>query len=122
MQFLYTLLVGSFPFNAFLAGFFCSLSAFVLTGVQGQRQRRPSLCRAGQLIVWTVWHVQHGAGPALQALPDVLSPCPALPPVAVSLRMQVASENGEGKAPERAFAEYSLAMCVMFLAVWNYIG
>ena len=32
LQFLYMLLVGSFPFNAFLAGFFCSLSAFVLTG------------------------------------------------------------------------------------------
>jgi hypothetical protein len=26
------------------------------------------------------------------------------------------------KAPERAFAEYSLAMCTLFLAVWNYIG
>ncbi|KAK2079087.1 hypothetical protein QBZ16_002777 [Prototheca wickerhamii] len=31
LKFVYCLLVGSFPFNAFLAGFFCSVGAFVLT-------------------------------------------------------------------------------------------
>lgn len=32
IQFVYALLVGSFPFNAFLAGFFCCIGSFVLTG------------------------------------------------------------------------------------------
>ena len=32
VQFLYLLLVGSFPFNSFLAGFIGSLAFFVLTG------------------------------------------------------------------------------------------
>lgn len=31
-QFTYMLLVGSFPFNSFLAGIFCSVGFFVLTG------------------------------------------------------------------------------------------
>eukprot|EP00890_Picochlorum_soloecismus_P001755 jgi/Picsp_1/2580/NSC_00811-R1_dolichyl-diphosphooligosaccharide--protein glycosyltransferase subunit dad1 len=31
LQFLYALLVGSFPFNAFLAGFFSCIGSFVLT-------------------------------------------------------------------------------------------
>lgn len=31
-QFLYMLLVGTFPFNSFLAGILCSLSFFSLTG------------------------------------------------------------------------------------------
>ncbi|KAL4539485.1 hypothetical protein Ndes2437B_g02144 [Nannochloris sp. 'desiccata'] len=30
-QFIYAFLVGSFPFNAFLAGFFCCIGCFVLT-------------------------------------------------------------------------------------------
>ena len=32
LQFLYVMLVGSFPFNSFLSGFFCSLGFFVLMG------------------------------------------------------------------------------------------
>ena len=32
MQFLYVFFVGSFPFNSFLSGFFCSLGFFVLMG------------------------------------------------------------------------------------------
>jgi hypothetical protein len=35
-QLLYALLVGSFPFNAFLAGFFCCIGAAVLTGAPPQ--------------------------------------------------------------------------------------
>lgn len=31
-QFVYAVLIGSFPFNAFLAGFFCCIGAFVLSG------------------------------------------------------------------------------------------
>lgn len=32
VQFAYVLLVGTFPFNSFLSGFFCSIGFFVLTG------------------------------------------------------------------------------------------
>lgn len=32
LQFLYMFLVGSFPFNSFLSGAFCSMGFFVLTG------------------------------------------------------------------------------------------
>jgi hypothetical protein len=74
-QLVYAFLVGSFPFNSFLASFFCCLSGFVLT---------------------------------------------------ICLRMQADPLNsiaeGMNKSPERSFADYVLAMCVMFLAVWNYIG
>lgn len=31
-QFVYCMMVGSFPFNSFLAGFMCSVGCFVLTG------------------------------------------------------------------------------------------
>ena len=34
-QFSYAILIGSFPFNAFLAGFFCCIGSFVLTGECG---------------------------------------------------------------------------------------
>ena len=68
LLFLYANLVGTFPFNAFLAAFFCCLGCFVLT-----------LC----------------------------------------LRMQLCQG---GKPDSSAFGSYALAMCTLFLAVWNYIG
>jgi oligosaccharyltransferase complex subunit epsilon len=72
-QLLYAMLVGSFPFNAFLAGFFCCLGSFVLT-------------------------------------------------VALRLQLTLGLSEGIRKTPERAFAEYSLAMCCLLLASWNLIG
>lgn len=36
LQFVYAKLVGTFPFNSFLAGFFCCVGAFVVSG--GGRQ------------------------------------------------------------------------------------
>ncbi|KAJ3220867.1 Dolichyl-diphosphooligosaccharide-protein glycosyltransferase subunit dad1, partial [Clydaea vesicula] len=32
LQFLYMIIVGTYPYNAFLAGFICSVGSFVLTG------------------------------------------------------------------------------------------
>ena len=32
IQFIYVLLAGTFPYNAFLAGFICSVGSFVLAG------------------------------------------------------------------------------------------
>uniref|UniRef100_M4B8W5 Dolichyl-diphosphooligosaccharide--protein glycosyltransferase subunit OST2 n=1 Tax=Hyaloperonospora arabidopsidis (strain Emoy2) TaxID=559515 RepID=M4B8W5_HYAAE len=37
LQFLYCLLVGTFPFNSFLAGFVCTVGVFVLAGQPGQQ-------------------------------------------------------------------------------------
>ncbi|KDD72972.1 hypothetical protein H632_c2675p0 [Helicosporidium sp. ATCC 50920] len=70
IQFLYARLMGTFPFNSFLAGLFCCLSTFTLT---------------------------------------------------VCLRSQVDPTKKDGSV-EKAFGEHALAMCVMFLAVWNYMG
>jgi hypothetical protein len=41
---------------------------------------------------------------------------------AVGLRMQVDASGEIGMAPERAFGGYVLAICVLFLASWTYIG
>eukprot|EP01026_Neomeris_dumetosa_P028542 TRINITY_DN230_c0_g2_i4.p3 TRINITY_DN230_c0_g2~~TRINITY_DN230_c0_g2_i4.p3 ORF type:complete len:113 (+),score=2.02 TRINITY_DN230_c0_g2_i4:94-432(+) len=74
LQFAYMFLFGSFPFNAFLAGFFSCLGFLVLT---------------------------------------------------VCLRLQVNPENSDqfkGLTPEKAFADYVLCNCVLFLVVWSYIG
>jgi len=71
LQFVYSLLVGSFPFNAFLAGIFCSAGTAVLT-----------LC----------------------------------------LRLQISEGYIPTKSAERAFVDYALAMSILFLAVWCYIG
>lgn len=40
IQFLYCVLVGTFPFNSFLSGFICTVGVFVLTGTLG---RHPNL-------------------------------------------------------------------------------
>lgn len=37
------------------------------------------------------------------------------------MRSQVDPTKKDGSV-EKAFGEYALAMCVMFLAVWNYMG
>eukprot|EP01023_Acetabularia_acetabulum_P042432 TRINITY_DN4191_c0_g2_i1.p1 TRINITY_DN4191_c0_g2~~TRINITY_DN4191_c0_g2_i1.p1 ORF type:complete len:117 (+),score=2.71 TRINITY_DN4191_c0_g2_i1:188-538(+) len=74
LQFVYMFLFGSFPFNAFLAGFFGCLGFLVLT---------------------------------------------------VCLRLQINPANSaefKGLTPEKAFADYVLCNCVLFLVVWSYIG
>ncbi|EIE25632.1 hypothetical protein COCSUDRAFT_83639 [Coccomyxa subellipsoidea C-169] len=73
VQFVYMLCVGTFPFNSFLSGFFCSIGFFVLT---------------------------------------------------VSLRMQVdpSSDEFKGLLPERAYADFVLCGCLLFLVVWNFMG
>lgn len=55
LQFLYANLVGSFPFNAFLAGFFCCLSAFVLTGEQQLLLLFSLLFRCVGQAAWELW-------------------------------------------------------------------
>lgn len=97
MQFLYMLLVGSFPFNSFLASFIGTLAFFVLTGTLSIHGLQATAVR--------------------HAIDHVLA-------AAVCLRMQLNPANTEFKhmSSERAFADYALSNALLFLVVWNYIG
>lgn len=91
-------LVGTFPFNSFLAGFFCSLGFFVLTGAR----HRPGACTHTTFYQQCI--INHRT---------------------VCLRMQLDPTNKDFKdsiSPERAFADYVLCNLVLFLAVWNFMG
>uniref|UniRef100_A0A1I7Y621 Dolichyl-diphosphooligosaccharide--protein glycosyltransferase subunit DAD1 n=1 Tax=Steinernema glaseri TaxID=37863 RepID=A0A1I7Y621_9BILA len=73
-QFVYCLLVGTFPFNSFLSGFISTVASFVL---------------------------------------------------ASCLRIQVNSENKSQfpeVSPERAFADFIFANCILHLVVVNFLG
>ncbi len=99
MQFAYLLLVGSFPFNSFLAGFFSCVGFFVLTG--------------------EVVH-QHFV-PRFRFVMG-LSPDDGF--CAVCLRMQIDPANADFKdmSPERAFADYVLCNALLHLVIWNFMG
>ncbi|XP_030765212.1 dolichyl-diphosphooligosaccharide--protein glycosyltransferase subunit DAD1 [Sitophilus oryzae] len=74
IQFIYCILVGTFPFNSFLSGFISTVSCFVL---------------------------------------------------GVCLRLQVNPENKNqfyGISPERGFADFIFAHCILHLVVMNFIG
>lgn len=46
LQFLYCLLVGTFPFNSFLSGFISCVGAFILAGEFNDRQHSlPNKCK-----------------------------------------------------------------------------
>ena len=136
MQFLYCFVVGSFPFNSFLSGFFCSLGLFVLMGKQ--------CCH----LLYTLPFTDPGSIPEdfififtftgcngselLQSL-TVLQGIMALPGkafceacllCAVSLRMQVDPTSTEFKSLllERAYADAIFCGCLLFLIVWNFMG
>ena len=70
LQFVYAIIVGTFPFNSFLAGVFCCAGSAVLT-----------LC----------------------------------------LRLQISSGQLD-MSVDRAFVDYSLAMVVLFLACFCFLG
>ena len=98
LQFAYAFLLGSFPFNSFLAGMASCIGFFVLTG---------RCCTLPQ-------NVQHGTWNADMCFSTS----------AVCLRMQVDPSNHDfkGRSPERAFADYVLCNCLLHLIIWNYMG
>jgi hypothetical protein len=51
LQFAYMMLVGTFPFNSFLAGLLCSLAFFSLTGVLQQAWKQQLAAQKQQLAV-----------------------------------------------------------------------
>lgn len=77
-----------------------------------------------------VLHALHAWGIHNSTLLTCSPLCPHPPPLSllcalpVCLRMQVDPTNSdfEGISAERAFADYTLACLVLFLAVWNYMG
>jgi oligosaccharyltransferase complex subunit epsilon len=98
VQFVYAFVVGTFPFNAFLAGFFCCVGSFVLT-----RKFFP-------LVPWMSFICDHFMTLVLVTR------------IAVSMRMQLSGKEGAKTSRERAFLNYTFAMTMLFLAVWCYIG
>ena len=121
LQFVYAKLVGTFPFNSFLAGFFCCVGAFVVSG--GGRQAAHgwffcACCISGCLpcAIRQLLRVVEDL-----CVSPLLAHFPAQPPqLTVSLRMKV-SEGGSASGP-REFGGYSLAMLTLFIAAWNYVG
>lgn len=98
IQFVYCLLVGTFPFNSFLSGFISCVSSFVLAG----RYFR--------------------AIPIFGGLTGVLY---FFLGSAVCLRLQVNPENKshfQGISPERGYADFIFAHIVLHIVVMNFIG
>ena len=136
VQVAYMLLVGTFPFNSFLAGVLCSLSFFSLTGARAAAVGGRSRVAAGPGKVmqsatclrpcWQLqlWHSRWLRSLVPRALFSHPHPPQHQPHITVCLRMQIDPSNKDfsGISPERAFADYVLANAVLFLAVWNYMG
>ena len=120
------LMVGSFPFNSFLAGVFSCLGFFTLTGECALPPHLPPSLPCRPRIP-----------PRCQSPPAPLPLTRLPPPLAllhitnriengtVCLRMQVDPSNAvefRHVSPERAFADWALANLLLQLVVWNYIG
>lgn len=129
MQFLYVFFVGSFPFNSFLSGFFCSLGFFVLMGkLPGTAQPDGNAVhQATILCAPSQQSVTMSAGPFVYCAVEL--PCGRIRHFvfyasAVSLRMQVDPQSTEFKSLllERAYADVLLCGFLLFLIVWNFMG
>jgi oligosaccharyltransferase complex subunit epsilon len=121
VQCVYMLLVGTFPFNSFLAGVLCSLSFFSLTGAF-------FLCFALAACVCVSCALRGLFSRLAHSLTPLANSAQHHPnkqtPTTVCLRMQIDPSNKDfdGISPERAFADFALANGILFLAVWNYMG
>jgi len=110
IQFAYMLLVGTFPFNAFLAGFISTLGTFVLTGMilitNAKKKKNLDLNFDQDLPRPTL-------ADSLFSFHDP-----------VSLRMQIDATNKESKniLQERAFADWLFANIVFYLATVGFLG
>ena len=101
IQLVYCGIVGTFPFNSFLAGFICTLGTFVLTGGWG------AFLIYSQDTLFSFIHVYF-----LYKIID-----------SVSLRLQVNPLNDfKGRSEERAFADYLFCNLILFLVVFNFMG
>lgn len=118
---MYAKLVGTFPFNSFLAGFFCCVGAFVVSATGGRQQ--PLRASFAVLLSATPGLLLPSCCPwlieSLTPRPPSPSPMRSLQ-LTVSLRMKV-SEGGSSSGP-REFGGYAFAMLTLFIAAWNYVG
>jgi oligosaccharyltransferase complex subunit epsilon len=110
LQYVNVILIGYFPFNAFLAAFFTCLGGAVLAGVATAQDH---VCNDAQDVCLPV---SCAASVTMDELSFVCC--------AVCLRMQLDSSNQEFKAlaPERACADFILAHLALVFIAWNYIG
>ena len=121
LQFLYCVLVGSFPFNSFLSGFLSCVGMFALTGTF-------FLIHVYVCVLVCALCVAHGKelgrgkGRALTCVSIFLTcQLTRLHPYTtktVSLRLQISSE----KVVEKAFGEYVFCCLLLFFVVFNFIG
>ena len=94
IQFVYCLLVGTFPFNSFLSGFISTVGSFIL------------------------------AGKYLFSFLNMIFISFILSPISASLRIQLnkANQLTFKVSPERAFADFVFAHVILHLVVINFIG
>ena len=108
IQFLYCLLVGTFPFNSFLAGFISNVGSFVLAG-------KMIILISAHQIGTRISIVRHSLFSVSLSL--FFQP--------VCLRIQTNPQNKTqftGISPERAFGDFIFASVVLHLVVINFIG
>ena len=111
VQFLYCLLVGTFPFNSFLSGFISCVGSFVLA-VALRIQTNPA--NAAEFAAPGCSPPGLGLGVAAGA---------SVPGSLGVLQGRVAGEGALGGIlPERAFVDFLFAHLILHLAVLNFIG
>lgn len=93
----YCAIVGTFPFNSFLAAFIACAGYFVFTGKW--------CCMRSQLAVLTAHHTTGN-----------------LPPTTASYRMNLTDKELQERSPYVAYAEYALCALLLLLVAVNYVG
>lgn len=101
VQFLYCLLVGTFPFNSFLSGFISCVGSFIL---------------AGRVIISAY---MCGCVPTII---DNLLIFLSLHAVCLRIQSNPRNQSQFTISPERAFADFIFANIVLHLVVMNFIG
>jgi oligosaccharyltransferase complex subunit epsilon len=107
IQFVYCLLVGTFPFNAFLAGFISCVASFVLAGLLTLQ-----ICINFMRLFAANLRIQVNPEnkvdfPNIRFLPFFYC---------ISVKMNILF------SPERAFADFIFAHVILHLVVVNFIG
>lgn len=108
---MYCAVVGTFPFNSFLAAFIACAGYFVFTGRCCARPPRlrpsPALAHAAHMpLPAAPWHCPR----------DLYAGLPA------SYRMNLTDTELQERSPYVAYAEYALCALLLLLVAVNYVG
>ena len=114
IQFIYCLLVGTFPFNSFLSGFISCVGSFVLAG------------KILNIAHKSIKHEQVNQIAVMMTITTFIIFCHAFAYVSIAVCLRIQS-NPQNKtffniSPERAFADFIFASAVLHLVVFNFIG